>query len=40
MKKKKETKLKASIHCPKHGLQPSNNDAGYAVACIKCYPKK
>lgn len=32
--------MKASIHCPKHGLQKSNPNAGYAVACKKCYPKK
>ena len=32
--------MKASIHCPKHGLQQSNPNAGYAVACEKCYPRK
>lgn len=32
--------IKASIHCPKHGLQNSNPNAGYAVACEKCYPRK
>lgn len=34
-----KTKLTARIHCPRHGLQNSNNNAGYAVACIKCYPE-
>ncbi len=32
--------MKVSIHCPKHGLQPSNNNTEHAVACIKCFPAK
>lgn len=32
--------IKASIHCPKHWLQESNPNAGFAVACEKCYPRK
>lgn len=28
------------IHCPKHGLQVSNPNAGHAIACIKCFPVK
>lgn len=32
--------MKASIHCPKHGLQPSNPNTEHAIACIKCFPAK
>lgn len=32
--------MKASIHCHKHGLQPSNNNTTHAIACIKCFPAK
>lgn len=32
--------MKASIHCPIHGLQPSNPNTEHAVACDKCFPRK
>lgn len=32
--------MRATIHCPKHGLQESNPNAGHAVACEKCFPRK
>jgi len=32
--------MKASIHCPKHGLQQSNPNTEHAIACDKCFPRK
>lgn len=33
-------KPKIKIVCPKHGLQPSNPNTEYAVACSECFPDK
>lgn len=32
--------MKASIHCPIHGLQQSNPNTEHAIACDKCFPRK
>ena len=38
--KKRKFNPNVKIHCPKHGLQSSNPNAGHAIACMKCYPMK
>ena len=32
--------MKATIHCPIHGLQNSNPNTEHAIACDKCFPRK